>query len=72
MEGFGTRLQYLAFECLLNAFRLAELKTKLQIILKQDEDQVLFISLGSITKDSNLVIDTMGKPYTLRTRIMIG
>ncbi|MDA7618637.1 CRISPR-associated endonuclease Cas2 [Verrucomicrobia bacterium] len=71
MEGFGTRLQYSVFECPLNDLRLAELKSKLQTILKHDEDQVLFISLGPSAKDATLVIDAMGRSYTLRTRVTI-
>ena len=71
MEGFGVRLQYSVFECPLDDLRLAELKTELHPILKHDEDQVLFVSLGPSAKDATLVIDSMGMPYTIRTRVTI-
>lgn len=71
LEGFGTRLQYSVFECPLDEIRLAELRAQLQPILKHDEDQVLFVSLGPSAKDATLVIDAMGLPYTVRTRVTI-
>src|SRR3990172_6305833 len=46
LEGFGVRLQYSVFECPLDDMRLAMLKAALHPILKHDEDQVLFVSLG--------------------------
>lgn len=46
MEGFGSRLQYSVFECPLDDMRLALLKAELQPLLKHDEDQVFFVSLG--------------------------
>jgi CRISPR-associated endoribonuclease Cas2 len=71
LEGFGVRLQYSVFECPLDEMRIAMLKAALQPILKHDEDQVLFVSLGPSSKDASLVIDAMGLPYTVRTRVTI-
>ena len=71
LEGFGVRLQYSVFECPLDELRLATLKAELQPILNHDEDQVLFVSLGPSAKDATLVIDAMGLPYTVRTRVTI-
>ncbi len=65
------RLQYSVFECPLDGLRLADLKTQLQPVMNHDEDQVLFVSLGPSAKDATLVIDTMGRPYTARTRVTI-
>ena len=71
MEGFGVRLQYSVFECPLDAVRLAKLKAELQPLLKHDEDQVLFVSLGPSANDATLIIDAMGLPYQVRTRVTI-
>lgn len=71
LEGFGTRLQYSVFECPLDDVRLEKLKTELQDILNHDEDQVLFVSLGATSKDASLIIDAMGLPYEVRSRVTI-
>jgi CRISPR-associated protein Cas2 len=71
IEGFGVRLQYSVFECPLDGLRLAELKSELSCLVKHDEDQILFISLGASAKDANLAIESMGMPYTVRTRVTI-
>jgi CRISPR-associated protein Cas2 len=71
MEGFGVRLQYSVFECPLDALRLAKLKSDLQDLLNHDEDQVLFVSLGPSSSDATLVIESMGLPYEVRSRVTI-
>lgn len=71
MEGFGVRLQYSVFECPLDELRLAMLKAVLQPLINHDEDQVLFVSLGPSAGDATLVIEAMGLPYEVRTRVTI-
>ncbi len=71
LEGFGTRLQYSVFECALDDLRLETLKTELQPHLNQQEDQVLFVSLGPSSGDATLVIEAMGLPYHVRSRVTI-
>jgi len=71
LEGFGVRLQYSVFECPLDEMRLASLKAALHPLLKHDEDQVLFVSLGPSATDATLVIEAMGLPYEVRTRVTI-
>lgn len=71
LEGFGTRLQYSVFECPLDGMRLAELKSEIQPILNHGEDQVLFVSLGPDAREASLVIEAMGLPYTMRSRVTI-
>jgi CRISPR-associated protein Cas2 len=71
LEGFGVRLQYSVFECPLDDLRLARLKMELQQLLNHDEDQVLFVSLGPSAKDATLVIEAMGLPYEVRSRVTI-
>ena len=69
LEGFGTRLQYSVFECPLDAMRMAKLKAALRL-MNHDQDQVLFVSLGS-SADATLIIEAMGQPYTVRSRVTI-
>ena len=71
LEGFGVRLQYSVFECALDGLRLAKLKAELQDLLNHEEDQILFVSLGPSTGDATLVIETMGLPYEVRSRVTI-
>jgi len=71
LEGFGVRLQYSVFECPLDDLRLAKLKAEIQPLLNHDEDQVLFVSLGPSANEASLVIEAMGTPYQVRSRITI-
>lgn len=71
LEGFGIRLQYSVFECPLDDLRLAKLKTELHDLLNHEEDQVLFVSLGPSAGDATLVIEAMGMPYEMRSRVTI-
>jgi CRISPR-associated protein Cas2 len=71
LEGFGVRLQYSVFECALDPLRLAQLKSALHPLLNHDEDQILFVSLGPSANDASLIIDAMGLPYEVRSRVTI-
>jgi len=71
LEGFGVRLQYSVFECPLDDMRMAMLKAAVHPLLKHDEDQILFVSLGPSANDASLIIDAMGLPYQMRTRVTI-
>jgi CRISPR-associated protein Cas2 len=71
LEGFGVRLQYSVFECALDDTRLAKLKAALHDLLNHEEDQVLFVSLGPSAGDATLVIEAMGLPYEVRSRVTI-
>jgi CRISPR-associated protein Cas2 len=71
LESFGTRLQYSVFECPLDELRLEKLKAALWEVIQHDADQVLFVSLGPAAGDATLVIDSLGQPYTVRSRVTI-
>jgi CRISPR-associated protein Cas2 len=71
LEGFGARLQFSVFECPLDEMRLAQVKSSLEPVINHDEDQVLFVSLGPQSGDASLIINTMGLPYQVRTRVTI-
>jgi CRISPR-associated protein Cas2 len=70
-EGFGYRLQFSVFECLLDPLRLEEMKAGLIQVIHHTEDQVLFIALGSKKSDSSLAIESLGIPYKQHSRITI-
>jgi len=63
-RGFGDHLQFSVFECDLNPAEKIELETALGEIIKHDEDQVLFVSLGPAEGRGDRVITSMGLPYT--------
>ena len=71
LEGFGVRLQYSVFECPLDDIRMAMLKAAVHPLLKHDEDQILFVALGPSANDASLIIEAMGLPYQVRTRVTI-
>jgi CRISPR-associated protein Cas2 len=61
---FGDHLQFSVFECDLSQAEKIELETELSQVIKQDEDQVLFISLGPAEGRGDRVITALGLPYT--------
>lgn len=71
LESYGTRLQYSVFECPLDGLRLEKLKATLWDIIHHDADQVLFVSLGPAAGDASLVIEALGQPYQVRSRVTI-
>jgi len=71
LESFGTRLQYSVFECPLDQLRLEKLKAALWEIIHHDNDQVLFVSLGPAAGDATFIIESLGQPYTVRSRVTI-
>ncbi len=71
LESYGTRLQYSVFECPLDGLRLEKLKAELWGIIQHEADQVLFVSLGPAAGDASLVIEALGQPYTVRSRVTI-
>lgn len=63
-KAYGDHLQYSVFECDLNAREKVELENALNEIIKHDEDQVLFVSLGPAEGRGERVITSLGLPYT--------
>lgn len=61
---FGVHLQYSIFECDLNPAEKVAFETLLNNLIKQDEDQVLFVLLGPSEGRGDRVISALGKPYT--------
>jgi len=71
LEGFGSRLQFSVFECLLDPLRLATVKAELAQQINHDEDQVLFVSLGPATTEASLSIEALGKAYKIRRIVAV-
>lgn len=62
-KNYGTHLQYSVFECDLNTRERTKLERELRDIIKHDEDQVLFVSLGPSEGRGDRVIASLGLPY---------
>jgi CRISPR-associated protein Cas2 len=71
LEGYGVRLQFSVFECLLDSMRLSKAKNALAEIIDSTEDQLLFISLGPEASDVGLSMESLGRPYLERTMVTI-
>ena len=63
-KNHGTHLQFSVFECDLNLRELVQLQRELKSLIKQDEDQVLFVSLGPAEGRGDRVISSLGLPYS--------
>lgn len=70
-ESYGQRLQYSVFECPLDDLRFEKLRAALGKIIKHDDDQVLFVSLGPEGSRQIFRIETLGLPYSERSRVTI-
>lgn len=62
-KNYGNHLQYSVFECDLNPRERAWLERDLKALIKADEDQVLFVSLGPAEGRGDRVITALGLPY---------
>ena len=60
----GTHLQFSVFECDLNPRELVQMQRTLKDVIKHDEDQVLFVSLGPAEGRGDRVISSLGLPYS--------
>jgi CRISPR-associated protein Cas2 len=60
---YGEHLQFSVFECDLDPKDKARLEAALRDVIKHDEDQVLFVSLGPAEGRGERVITALGLPY---------
>ena len=63
-KNFGEHLQFSVFECDLNPGEKAEMEGALGKLIKHDEDQVIFVTLGPAEGRGERLITAMGLPYT--------
>lgn len=67
LEGFGVRVQYSVFECLLTSAQITDLQRKLKKLIEKD-DSVRFYFIGA--EDVKRVI-LLGEPALLTERLFI-
>ncbi|MDF1659645.1 MAG: CRISPR-associated endonuclease Cas2 [Verrucomicrobiales bacterium] len=70
-ESFGSRIQYSVFECPLDQLSCKRLRSQLDEVINHTADQVLFVSLGKEDSKSAFRIESLGLPYTERSRITV-
>lgn len=70
-ESYGVRIQFSIFECPLDALRLSRLRSGIEEMIHHEQDQVLFVTLGPESGDASLRIEAIGRPYTLRSRVVV-
>jgi CRISPR-associated protein Cas2 len=63
-KNYGNHLQYSVFECDLNPAERVGLEAGLAELIKHDEDQVMFVSLGPAEGRGDRVITAIGLSYT--------
>ncbi len=59
LEGYGQRVQYSVFECILNQTKYSELQKRLRKQVKSSEDSIRFYPLSKHTFNQ---IETWGEP----------
>ena len=67
MHGYGEWLQLSVFQCRLTPRRRAELETALRETVKNGEDHVLMIDVGSADK-IHLTVESIGKSFSKMER----
>jgi len=67
MHGYGEWLQFSAFQCRLTRRRRAELEARLRELVKNGEDHVLLIDVGSADK-IHLAVESIGKSFSKMER----
>lgn len=67
MKDYGEHVQYSVFICQLTDVQEARLKAKLEEVIHQREDQVMFVRIGPVTrKQLEKRISTIGREYLPR------
>ena len=62
-KGYGLHLQYSVFECDLTSRERVDFETALGKLIKEDEDQVLFVHLGPSESRGETTITSLGQAY---------
>ena len=63
MQGYGEWLQLSVFQCRLTRRRRAELETRMRELVKNGEDHILLIDVGSANK-IHLSVESIGKSFS--------
>lgn len=70
-ESYGSRIQFSVFESSLTSVMLASLRAELDAIINHDNDQILFVDLGTDDASTPFSMDYLGLPYVKKSRITI-
>ena len=62
MRGYGDRVQYSVFRCVLGARERVELQARLERTIALDADHVLFVDLGLAEGRGEQAMRSIGKP----------
>ena len=71
LKDHGDHVQFSVFFCELNAVELASLRSLLQPIVHDQEDQIMLVDLGPNHAPLESGLECLGKPYEPTTRTMI-
>jgi len=71
MRGWGDHIQLSVFRCELNPRELVELRKRLNDIINNAEDQVLFVDVGPVEGRGSTSIRAIGKLYVPPERCAI-
>ncbi len=67
LKGYGHWLQLSVFQCRLTSVHYAQMCTRLEELIKNDEDHILILNLGSADQISPS-IESLGKNYKMPKR----
>jgi CRISPR-associated protein Cas2 len=62
MRGYGDRLQYSVFRCVLGARERVEMQGQIERRIKPSEDAVLIVDLGLLEGRGGAALSTLGLP----------
>ena len=71
LDAWGDHAQFSVFFAELNPTELIRLKTKLDRVIKHDEDQVLILDLGPETTPLGEDLECLGRTYHPPTRVVV-
>jgi CRISPR-associated protein Cas2 len=63
LRAHGDHVQLSVFECLLSDVELVKLRSELEVVINQREDQVIFLDLGPAEGESPARFSCLGRPY---------
>lgn len=67
----GDHVQFSVFLCALNACELAALRPRLGELINARQDQIILVDLGAAPDAIDAVVDCLGRPYDLATRVQV-
>jgi CRISPR-associated protein Cas2 len=71
LESWGDHAQFSVFFASLNATELARLKSKLDAVIKHDDDQILILDLGPDTNPLAEGLACLGRAYHPPARVLV-